>query len=218
MIHKAEIQSTLQKLNYPLYFLDYETLSTAIPIYDGTKPYQQIPFQYSLHMIKEPGANTEHHEFLNMERTNPMESLSRQLRSDIGDKGTVIVWNKKFEGMCNKGLAEAVPGLSPFLVGINERFFDLMEIFSKRMFVHKDFKGSSSIKKILPVLVPELSYKELAIGDGGTATTSWKRMVFEMENELEKIMIKSHLLEYCKLDTVAMVEIFRKIQEYIIKW
>ncbi|HQX44974.1 MAG TPA: DUF2779 domain-containing protein [Saprospiraceae bacterium] len=213
IIHKEEIISSFKQLKYPLYFLDYETLSSAIPIYDGTKPYQQIPFQYSLHIINEPGSMFEHREFLHLEQTNPMESLSQHLRADIGDEGSVVVWNKKFEGMCNKGLAETVPELSKFLLGINKRFFDLMDIFSKRMYVHKDFKGSSSIKKVLPVLVPHLSYKDLTIGDGGTATTAWKRMVFEINDANEKEKIKMDLLAYCKLDTLAMVEIFRKIIE-----
>lgn len=213
IIHVDKIQSTLQELAYPLYFLDYETCSVAIPIYNGTKPYQQIPFQYSLHIINEPGNEIEHREFLHLDQTNPTEYLSRQLRSDIGDAGSVVVWNKRFEGMCNKGLAEAVQDLSPFLMGINERFFDLMEIFSNRMYVHKDFKGSSSIKKVLPVLVPKLSYKELAIGDGGTATTAWKRMVFEINDATDKEKIKTDLLAYCKLDTLAMVKIFMKIIE-----
>lgn len=213
IIHKEEIISSFQQLKYPLYFLDYETLSSAIPIYDGTKPYQQIPFQYSLHIINEPGNLVEHREFLHLDQTNPMESLSLHLRSHIGDAGSVVVWNKKFEGMCNKGLAEAVPQLSGFLLGVNERFFDLMDIFSKRMYVHKDFKGSSSIKKVLPVLVPELSYKDLTIGDGGMATTAWKRMVFEINDAIEKEKIKTDLFAYCKLDTLAMVEIFMKITE-----
>ncbi|MBK9221940.1 MAG: DUF2779 domain-containing protein [Saprospiraceae bacterium] len=211
IIHRAEIEDVLQKLEYPLYFLDYETYSSAIPIYDGTKPFQQIPFQYSLHIIEEPNSELVHREYLHLDQTNPMEHLSRQLRSDIGDSGSVVVWNKKFEGMCNKGLAEAVPNLAPFLLAINHRFFDLMDIFSKRMYVHKDFKGSSSIKKVLPVLVQELSYNDLAIADGGTATTAWKNLVFGNNLDMKKEKIISDLLTYCKLDTLAMVEIFKAI-------
>ena len=151
-------------MEFPIYFLDYETSAYAIPQYDGTRPYQQIPFQYSIHIINDLESEIIHRDYLHPDQTNPMVQLSHQLRSDIGDTGSVIVWNKRFEGMCNKGLAEAVPDLSPFLLGINKRFFDLMEIFSKRMYVHKDFKGSSSIKKVLPVLVPDLSYQNLTIG------------------------------------------------------
>ena len=215
IIHREEIINVLRELEYPLYFLDYETYSPAIPLFDDTRPYQHLPFQYSLHIINESGTDPDHREFLHLDRTNPMEYISRQLRSDIGDTGTVIVWNKKFEGMCNNSLATAVPELSDFLHGINRRFFDLMEIFSRKMYVNKDFKGSSSIKKVLPVLVPDLSYSVLGIGDGGTATTAWNRMVFEISDEEEKQTIRRQLLEYCRMDTLAMVEVYRKINDTI---
>jgi len=213
IIRKEVLQAFLSTLEYPLYFLDYETYAPAVPLFDGTKPYQQIPFQYSLHIIHAAGGEPEHREFLHTDPSNPIEFFSRRLKFDIGDTGSVIVWNKSFEGKCNASLAEALPELAEFLLGINRRFFDLMEVVSKRMYVHKDFRGRYSIKKVLPVLVPELTYSTLAIGDGGTATSAWGRMVFETPDEIEKQTIQEHLLEYCKLDTLAMVEIYKKINE-----
>ncbi len=126
-----------------------------------------------------------------------------------------IVWHSPLESGRNKEQAAAVPSLSEFLLGLNNRMFDLKDIIAKRMQVHKDFRGSASIKKVLPVLVPELSYKDLIINDGGKATTEWARMVFEVTEETEKENLKKQLLDYCKLDTLAMVEIFKKLLQEI---
>lgn len=216
IIRREELLAFFGTLVYPLYFLDYETCAPAVPLFDGTRPYQHIPFQYSLHIIHQAGGEPIHREFLHTDVSNPMEYFSHRLRSDLGDTGSVIVWNKSFEGMCNKCLAEAIPELAEFLLGINLRFFDLMEIVSKRMYVHKDFRGRYSIKKVLPVLVPGLTYSNLAIGDGGTATCAWTRMVFELSDDSEKTSIQQNLLEYCKLDTLAMVEIYQKINDKLL--
>lgn len=211
----AEIVNEFNGLRYPLYFLDYETTSTAIPVYEGIKPYQHVPFQYSLHIITAPGEETQHVEYLHCDRTNPMHAVSQHLRDHISDTGTVIVWNKKFESKCNQNMAGIVAGLAPFLHGLNARMYDLMDIFARRYYVHKDFRGSSSIKKVLPVMVPELSYNGLPIANGGTATTQWKRMVFEMQDEAEREELKQQLYAYCKLDTLAMVEVYRKLVEIV---
>jgi hypothetical protein len=215
ILRTNEINAALSPLVYPLYFLDYETTSTAIPVYAGTKPYMQVPFQYSLHIIHEPGGDAQHVDYLHVDRDNPMFALSDSLRSHIGDEGTVMVWNKTFESKCNQNMASVVREHSTFLYGLNDRMYDLMEIFSKRHYVHRDFKGSHSIKKVLPVLVPGLTYKDLAIADGGTATTQWKRMVFEFMNDAEKQKIKEALLEYCKLDTLAMVQVYKAVHALV---
>jgi hypothetical protein len=213
IIHREEIERTFNSFQYPLYFLDYETYAPAIPLFEGTRPYQHIPFQYSLHIIHEKGGEVSHVEFLHTDRSNPIPVISQHLRSTIGDTGTILVWHSPFESGRNKELAAAVPSLSTFLLGLNTRMFDLKDIISKRMYVHKDFRGSASIKKVLPVLVPQLSYASLPINDGGKATSEWGRMVFELNDETEKEMIRQQLLEYCKLDTLAMVEIYRKIKD-----
>ena len=169
--------------------------------------------QYSLHIQRTPNARLEHKEYLHTENSNPIIPLCKALQKDIGNGGSVIVWNKGFEGMCNRSMAESAPAFNDFLLDVNARFFDLMEVFSKRMYVHKDFKGSSSIKKVLPVLVPELSYKILDIRDGGAATTTWGKLIFAMENEAEKRESIHALLEYCKMDTLAMVKVLQKVME-----
>jgi hypothetical protein len=204
-----EIKKLLDELKYPLYYLDYETYPTAVPIYEACKPYMQIPFQYSLHIQREPGGEYEHLEFLAEDGSkNPMKALAESLKEAIGNEGSIIVWNKKFEKKCNENIAEVFPEYAESMENFNERLFDLMDIFQKNLYVDKDFRGKYSIKKVLPVLDPELSYKELNISDGSMAMNSWKKLVFETENEVEKEQIKKDMLEYCKLDTWAMVRIF----------
>lgn len=207
------IRRELSTIQYPIYFLDYETYPAAIPVFDGCSPFQQVPFQYSLHILEDPKSELIHKEFLHTETGNPMSSLANKLREDIGDEGTVIVWNKKFEGKCNEDLASFIPDLAIFLHGINNRFYDLMEIFSKQLFVHKDFKGSYSIKAVLSVLVPSLSYKDLEIRDGGMACSAWKGMIFGTDSEPKKLECSINLKKYCELDTLAMVEIFRELRK-----
>jgi hypothetical protein len=205
----SEINKRLDEMEYPFYYLDYETYPTAVPIYDGCRPYMQIPFQYSLHIQRGPGREYEHVEFLAEDGSmNPMKSLAESLKEAIGDEGSIIVWNKKFEKKCNENIGEVFPNYAESMEDLNERLFDLMDIFQKNLYVHKDFKGKYSIKKVLPVLDPELSYKDLNICDGSMAMNSWKKMVFETESESEKEQIKKDMLEYCKMDTWAMVRIY----------
>ena len=213
IINKTEdIKKELDKMEYPFYYFDYETYPTAIPIYDGCRPYMQIPFQFSLHIQKEPFGEFKHIEFLHMDgKTNPMKEVAESLKEHIGDSGSIIVWNQKFEKKCNENIGEVFPEFAELMEGYNERLFDLMDIFQKNLYVHKDFKGKYSIKKVLPVLAPELSYEKLGIQDGSMAMNSWKKMVFETDDKKEKEKIKNDLLEYCKLDTWAMVRIYQEL-------
>ncbi len=212
IIEREKIHKELEKLVYPLYFLDYETFPKAVPVFDGCRPYQQVPFQYSLHILTDPGAKLVHKEFLQTEFENPIPLIAERLQTDIGNTGSVIVWKKSFEMGCNNDLAEANPHLAEFLAGVNNRVYDLMEIFSKQLYVHKDFKGSASIKSVLPILAPGFSYKNLNIQDGGMALTRWKEMIFDGKKQEEKDEIAKNLLSYCELDTLAMVKILETLE------
>lgn len=213
VIEKEEIKDFLESFEYPLYFLDYETYGSVIPPYEGMRPYQQIPFQYSLHKISEPDAEVEHFEYLHTEDTNPAKELTAKLEKDIGEKGTVLVWSESFEKKCNNTLADFVPEKSEFLSELNERIEDLIIPFSRGWYRHKDFFTKSSIKSVLPVLVPELSYKELEVSDGETAQILWAKTILKGENKERREEIIKNLLEYCKLDTKAMVEIWRVLKK-----
>lgn len=208
LIDADEIRDFLKMMEYPLYFLDYETFAGVIPVFDGLRPYQQVPFQYSLHIIPSPGADAIHKEYLHTENSLPATPLLKQMREDIGPHGTVLVWFQNFEKGRNAEMAELVPEFNEFLYDINDRVIDLMTPFAEGWYVDKDFFGSASIKAVLPVLVPELSYKVLEIQEGGTAQRTWMDTVLGGNNVEQKEKILQDLRKYCELDTLAMVKIW----------
>ena len=212
-IDSSGIAESLDQVEFPLYFLDYETYPKAVPIYDGCSPYQQIPFQYSLHILENPNAEPIHHEYLHRDKSNPMESLAKSLVKVMGHEGSIVVWNESFEKKCNEGIAELLPQYAEAFYDYNQRLYDLMKIFQSQLYLHPDSRGSYSIKKVLPVLAPELSYKELNVQNGSMAMQGWKRMIFESNDETEKAQLSEDLLKYCALDTLAMVEIYKKLQK-----
>lgn len=204
------IQRELGSLTFPLYFFDYETINPAIPAFDGYKPYQHIVFQYSLHVMENPDdTELKHYEFLMTDKREPSKEITEELLKVIGTKGSILVWNKSFECGRNKELGLLQPMFADELALINERIFDLMEIFSKGLYVDYHFHGSASIKKVLPVLVPNLSYADLEIGEGATAMTRWWEMV---NGNADTDQTARDLLKYCELDTWAMVEIWRRLR------
>lgn len=209
-IDKQAIAELLSELEFPLYFLDYETVSTALPVFNGCRPYQQIPFQYSLHIQREPGGELEHYEYLaKNDKELPAHDLLKALSEQVGDTGSVVTWNKSFETGRNREMAAQYPEHKELMESINERVFDLMEVFSKQHYVHHNFKGSSSIKKVLPVLVDGFTYDELDITNGQAAALAWYDAVTgDKSNQAETF---DSLLEYCKLDTLAMVEIYKSL-------
>lgn len=212
IIIKDKIREELNGLQYPLYFLDYETLPSAIPKYDSTSPHQQVVFQYSLHIIEYEGASVTHKEYLHITSDSPMNDVAQNLRNDIGDNGSVIVWYKPFEVPRTKELAAAVPAHSAFLLALSDRIYDLMDIVSKGYYHHKDFRGSASIKAVLPVMCPELSYKSLQVQNGTQAMTTYHDLIFSEKYSNAKSQIIQDLLNYCKLDTWAMVRIWEEMR------
>ena len=213
LIDKEAIREQLDNLTYPLYFLDYETFNFAIPNYPGYKPYQQVPFQYSLHIVHEPAGELQHKEFLSFSKVDPAKELAEALSKDIApDGGSIIVWNKGFECGRNKEMAERYPAYAGFLKDVNSRVYDLMEIFSKQLYVDPAFKGSASIKAVLPVLCPDLSYKELEVQNGGMAMAAWYQIMRGEKPDSETPRTRESLLKYCELDTLAMVEVWRALQ------
>ena len=216
IIDKESIEGILNKLIYPLYFLDYETFNPAIPLYDGYSPYQHITFQFSLHVINTSGDHPQHFEYLHADNTDPANKLVSQLMANLGNQGSVIVWNKSFEKGRNADMARLLPDYKDFLEGINDRLFDLMDVFSKTHFVHPDFEGSASLKKVLPALMPELSYSGLTISQGDQAMMAWKDLIRGKFTSDEKQELIIDMLKYCELDTFAMVEILRYLQKTIV--
>jgi hypothetical protein len=208
LIDSEAIKEALNELVFPIYFFDYEGYSSAIPRFSGFGAYEQVPFQYSLHILHEDG-ELEHKEFLITEPTKDLTlPLIECMQEDFGDTGSVISWYKSYESQRNNKLAELHPNHAAFLESLNDRMFDLMTIFSKDLYVDARFKGSASIKNVLPVLVPELTYKALNVQKGDQAVERWEKMISPNTPKEEKEQIAKDLLEYCALDTMAMVKIY----------
>jgi hypothetical protein len=213
MINEEGIAAALERYRYPLYFFDYETYAPGIPSFAGFSPYQRIPFQFSLHILHRPGEMLEHLEFLQPDLADPTERVAKLLSEHIDPEGSVVVWYAPFERGVNAELGKRAPAVRTTLERINDQIVDLREIFVDQHLVHPDFRGSTSIKAVLPVLVPELSYKDLTIQEGGTASEEWWRMVAAETPESERQAIAAALKAYCARDTYAMVAIWHKLRE-----
>lgn len=218
-IDKEAIKDIMKTLTYPLYFLDYETYQVAIPEIDGTKPYQQLPFQYSLHIIKNEGAPLEHKEFLaEIDDKEFIRHFAEQLIKDIPDNGSVIIYNKAFEPARNREIAEMYPELKDELERINSNMVDFLVPFKQRKYYTKKMQGSASIKYVLPALYPddpELDYHNLpVVHNGGEASEAFLSLKGKSKEKQEEI--RHGLLVYCRLDTYAMVKIWMKFKEILL--
>jgi hypothetical protein len=215
IINKAKIKEFIEGLSYPLYHLDFETFQQAIPQWKGISPFMQIPFQYSIHVEDENGI-LEHKEFLAEDGKDPRYELAKRLVKDIPTDVTVLAYNMGFEkGVIGK-LSEQFEDLSVHLMAIHNNIQDLMTPFAKKDYYTPAMKGSYSIKYVLPALVPEMekAYKELnLVHNGGEAMQTFgnlSRMGEELKQEYRKA-----LLDYCKLDTLAMVKVLEKLKESV---
>lgn len=209
------IHGEISELKFPLYFFDYETFAPAVPVFDGYSPYQRIPFQFSLHILEKPETEMKHVEYLHEELSDPSENIANLLEEHIGTVGTVIAWNKSFEAGVNRELALRMPHHKATMERVNSMLYDLMDVFKKQHFVHPEFRGSTSIKKVLPALVPELSYKDLGIKEGGQASNAWWEMLAPGTPPDVSAKIAKDLKIYCGLDTYAMYAIWEKLYKLL---
>ena len=217
IIKKEEIREFMSKLTYPIYFLDFETYMAPIPEYDGTWPYEQIPFQYSLHYIEHENGELKHKEYLAQSGIDPRREIAERLVEDIPKDVCVTAYNMSFEKNRIKELANLFEDLREHLLNIYDNIVDLMIPFSKRMYYTKDMQGSYSIKFVLPALFPndpELDYHNLpVVHNGAEAMNIFANLGNYPKKEQEKI--REGLLKYCKLDTYAMVKVWEKLKEVI---
>ncbi len=212
-IDTENIAAFLGTLAYPIYHLDFETFQQPVPQWSGISPYQQIPFQYSLHIEHEDG-RLEHREYLAPEGIDPRNELARRLVEDIPADAQVLAYNMSFEKGVIAKLAGSFPELADHLLAINANMKDLMVPFQKQHYVTPAMQGSYSIKQVLPALVPELAeaYKELeGVQNGGEAMNAYAKLPGMPEEEREAV--RRGLLAYCKLDTLAMVKVLKKLRE-----
>ena len=216
-IDKGGIQNFLNTLSYPIYFLDFETMQQVVPQYPGTKPYQQIPFQYSLHYLEEPGGELKHKEFLAQSGVDPRRAIAESLCRDIPMHTCVTAYNRGFEcGRLNE-LALQFPDLAPHLLNIRANIQDLLTPFQSGYYYNRAMGGSFSIKSVLPALFPDdpaLDYHNLeGVHNGGEAMTIFPK-IKDMPPEQQQIA-RAQLLAYCKLDTYAMVKVWEALVEAV---
>ncbi len=216
-IDKDGIRDFLQTLSYPIYFLDFETMQPVVPEFEGTKPYAQIPFQYSLHYIEYEGGPLLHKEFLAESGTNPLRAIAERLCEDIPKNVCVTAYNKAFECTRLAELAEYFPDLSDHLLNIKDNIKDLLVPFQSGYYYNKAMGGSFSIKSVLPALFPDdpaLDYHNLEqIHNGGEAMSIFPK-IKDMPPE-EQATTRHNLLKYCELDTYAMVKVWEKLKEAV---
>ena len=210
MIDQTAIAAFFSKATYPIYFIDYETYSSAIPLVDGGRPQAPIPFQYSLHVKRTPD-DTEllHAEYLAEAAASPL-AMIEHMQSHIGATGSLVSWHASFENTQNKTMAAQYPDKADFLQDLIKRTLDLEDVF-KGGYVDIAFAGSTSIKKVLPVIAPELTYSGMDVASGTDAMEAWNRLI-TMRNGVEKDQLREAMLKYCKLDTYAMVRIFEEME------
>jgi len=209
LVNEENIKRALDQLKFPLHFIDYETYASAIPKLNGLSPHKHLPFQVSIHTLTKDGILT-HFEYL-LEAMQMPEDMLQAMQDFTGSTGTFVSWHASFEIGRNKNLIEWLPQFTSYLTYINEHTFDLEKIF-KSDYIDYRFHGSSSIKKVLPVLCPDISYSELDINNGTMALDAWGRMVLNPMFDQDIDETRKNLLEYCKLDTYAMVEIFLSLK------
>lgn len=212
-IDKEAIKRFLDSLWYPLYFLDFETINPAIPLFDGTHPYKEVPFQYSLHYMENENAELRHLEFLTEPGIDPRLELLRTLLSEIPDNSCLVVYTHYEKKIMNL-LASWFPEYQDQIKKRIDNMRDLALPFQRKDFYHWQLKGSASLKDVLPLLVPELSYQSMEISDGMMAMDAYREMC-QITYLERKENVRKALLEYCKLDTLAMVKILEKLRQMI---
>lgn len=211
-IDRPQIKAFLSRLKYPLHYLDFETMGSAEPLFDGSRPFEQIPFQFSLHVVRQPGAEPEHYSFLAEGREDPRPRFMEALVEAVEPAGSVIAYNAPFEWGVLTGCAKLLPQHAGWVESLQHRIVDLLEPFRKFHCYHPAQHGSASIKAVLPAFTGR-NYSELAIGEGGTASLEFIRVTFSEVTAEELARVRKNLEEYCQLDTLAMVWLGDKLHE-----
>jgi hypothetical protein len=229
-VDPAAILAFLETLVYPIHFLDFETFQTAIPLFDGVRPYQKVPFQFSLHIVSasatsattrsslmtestgSPGAALSHCSYLSDGRSNPNPEVLKLLKEKLGDSGSIVCYNAAFERSVLNQAVEAYPEFQAWWTGAQFRLIDLLGPFRAFAFYHPGQSGSASLKAVLPVLTGE-GYESLDIADGETASREYLRVTFGGVDAAERARVRKQLEDYCGLDTMGMIRIVEALQE-----
>jgi hypothetical protein len=217
IVDKKKLLEFVDTLWYPLYFLDFETFMSPIPPYDGLKPFQSVPFQYSLHWQKRAGGKLYHTEYLAEPGIDPRKEIVGRLLEDIPDGACVLAYYKSFESCRIKELSEQFPRKKKKLQSIIDNMLDLIDPFKARHLYSWEQEGSNSIKAVLPAFVKGMSYDDMEIGNGGAAMEAYHRMCDLADNPKELAKLRKDLLDYCNQDTLAMVKLLEIIKQCTIQ-
>lgn len=204
-IVSPELAKSLDSIAFPRYYLDFETIGSVIPRWVGTRPFQQVPFQFSCHIERSDG-HIEHREFLDISARAPMKDFVDALLEVCGTTGPILVWNRSFEAGRIKEMAEMFPAEANAMEAIVERMIDLLPIY-RAYYYHPEMKGSWSIKKVLPTIDQEQGYDNLEIQNGEATQLAWLRAIDPATYMEERNRLRNAMLDYCKLDTWAMVKL-----------
>lgn len=211
IVDRTRLRAFLDSLVYPVYLLDFETVGPAIPRWEGSRPYDRIPFQYSLHLLRRPGASPEHTAFLAEPGPDPRPALLDSLFADVAGEGTILAYNMPFERDVLKRLARVFPDREETIEQLVPRMHDLMAPFRAWDYWLPEMGGSFSIKSVMPALAPDLSYDELEVADGLAASRTYLELIVGVDPVAAERKARA-LLDYCQRDTLAMVKILEAIE------
>jgi hypothetical protein len=210
-VQPGAIAAFLDNLQYPLYFLDFETFMMGVPPYDELSPYEPVPFQYSLHVIKSPGSPPEHYSYLSEAKTDPRPEVLDGLKKRLGRAASIVAFNASYEKRMLELCAKHFQGFQPWVESLLQRFVDLLIPFREFHYYHPNQDGSASLKAVLPALTNR-SYEDLEIADGESASLRFREMAFGNLPAAEKSKIRKALETYCHQDTEGMVDILTALQ------
>jgi hypothetical protein len=210
-IEGGPLRDFLGTLQPPVHYLDFETINPAIPLFDGIRPYQKVPFQFSLHIL-DGRTEMRHYSYLAAGTDDPRPEFLRRLKETIGPSGSIVTYNQSFEEGVLQELAGAFPEYAEWVAGIRGRLVDLLKPFRSFQYYHPQQNGSASIKHVLPALTGQ-GYEGMAIGDGDTASRAFLNVTYGEATEEERQQVRADLEKYCSLDTEAMVLIIEKLKQ-----
>jgi predicted RecB family nuclease len=209
----ADLKQEFEALKYPLYFMDFETVNPAIPRFSGMRPYDHLPFQWSVHVQRRPGGTPEHSEFLAKDSDDPRTPFISSLSEALGDSdGSIIVYNEQFESQRLWELASWLPAYTDRIRALQCRLWDLLPVVRKHVY-HPAFGGSFSLKAVLPALVPDMTYEGMEIPDGQTAGLAWEGLISGECSDAERQQKRKALLDYCGQDTLALVRLLESLRQ-----
>jgi len=211
-IDKEAIRDFLSSLEYPLYYLDFETIGPAIPLFDGVRPYQDVPFQFSVHVIRDKQSEPVHYSYLTDGTGDPRPGSLAELQKMLGDSGSIIAYNKGFEEGCLRDMAAALLEYSDWIEQVCTRLVDLLEPFRNFYYYHPAQKGSASLKAVLPAITGK-GYEDLVISDGQVASLTFLTATYGEIPEEERAKVVSDLEKYCGRDTEGMIWIVERLRE-----